>query len=81
MGRVEIPRKLHVVEMAKIIFIGLLGFEDLALLHIAQGWTNRISVLQLLAGFPMFTVHLVMLLPTSVALAEHAITPHVKVLA
>ena len=59
------------VESAKVIFVGLLTFEDPALLHVVQGQTSGISVLQLLGGFPIFTAHLVMLLPSSVAFTDH----------
>ena len=71
----NVPRKPHMVELAKVIFVSLLGFENPTLFHIVQRWTSRILVLQLFVGFPMIAVHLNMLLPSNMTLAEHLIMP------
>ena len=82
MGRGKVREVLgesNLIEVAEVIFISFLGFEDSAVLHVVQGQTSGIGKFGFLTGIHIITNHHIMLLPFSVALTDHVIMPLTEV--
>ena len=66
--------------MEEVILIGFLGFEDFVLLHVVQRWASGIGKFGFLTGIHVITNRCITLLPFSIGLSDHVITPLTKVL-